>query len=91
MTAASNALEELQHARYLTEKGLIVALRRIDPTTKAFLSEMYYSSAQEAEEDAKHGTVDCRYEIRMISGGKLLRRLRGGQASIVPPLDIGVK
>ncbi len=49
MTAASNALEELQHARYLTEKGLIVALRRIDPTTKAFLSEMYYSSAQEAE------------------------------------------
>lgn len=35
MTAASNALEELQHARYLTDKGLRVALRRIDPTTKA--------------------------------------------------------
>jgi len=79
MTAASNALEELQHARYLTEKGLRVSLRRIDPTTKAFLSEMYYASAQEAEEDAKHGTSDCRYEIRMISGGKLVRRVRGSR------------
>lgn len=78
MTAASNALEELQHARYLTEKGLRVALRRIDPTTKEFMAEMYYSSAQEAEEDAKHGMADCRYDIRMISGGKLLRRVRGG-------------
>ena len=77
MTAASNALEELQHSRYLTDKGLRVALRRIDPTTKEFMAEMYYSSAQEAEEDAKHGTIDCRYEIRMISGGKLVRRVRG--------------
>jgi len=79
MTAASNALEELQHARYLTEKGLRVALRRIDPTTKAFMAEMYYTSAQEAEEDAKHGTVDCWYEIRMMSGGKLVRRVRGSR------------
>ncbi len=79
MTAANNALEELQRARYLTEKGLRVALRRIDPTTKAFMAEMYYSSAQEAEEDAKHGTADCRYEIRMISGGKLVRRVRGSR------------
>ncbi len=79
MTAARNALEELQHARYLTDKGLRVALRRIDPTTKEFMAEMYYSSAQEAEEDAKHGTSDCRYEIRMISRGKLIRRVRGGR------------
>jgi len=77
MTAASNALEELQHTRYLIAKGLRVALRRIDPTTKTFMAEMYYSSAQEAEEDAKHGMTDCRYEIRMISGGKLVRRVRG--------------
>ncbi len=77
MTAASNALEELRHARYLTDKGLRVALRRIDPTTKAFMAEMYYSSVQEAEEDAKHGTIDCRYEICLISGGKLVRRVRG--------------
>ena len=79
MTAASNALEELQHSRHLTDKGLRVALRRIDPTTKEFMAEMYYSSAQEAEEDAKHGTADCRYEIRMISGGKLVRRVRGSR------------
>jgi hypothetical protein len=79
MTAASNALEELQHARYLIDKGLRVALRRIDPTTKAFVSEMYYSSAQEAEEDAKHGTVACLYEIRMICGGKIVRRVRGSR------------
>ena len=79
MTAASNALEELQHARYLTDKGLRVVLRRIDPTTKEFMAEMYYSSAQEAEEDAKHGTTECRYDIRMISSGKLVRRVRGGR------------
>ncbi len=78
MTAASNALDKLQQSRYLTDKGLRVALRRIDPTTKEFMAEMYYSSAQEAEEDAKHGAPECRYEIRMISGGKLVRRLRGG-------------
>lgn len=79
MTAASNALEELWHSRYLTDKGLRVALRRIDPTTKEFMAELYYSSAQEAEEDAKHGTTDCRYEIRMISGGKIVRRVRGSK------------
>lgn len=84
MNVATNALEELQHARYLTEKGLRVALRRIDPTTKACMAEMYYSSAQEAEEDAKHGTVACRYEIRMICGGKLVRRVRGSR--VVPAL-----
>ncbi len=79
MTAASNALEELQHSRYLTDKGLRVALRRIDPTTKAFMAETYCTSAQEAEEDAKHGTTDCRYEIRMIGGGKPVRRVRGSR------------
>jgi hypothetical protein len=77
MTAASNALEELQHARYLTEKGLRVVLRRIDPTTKAFIAEMYYTSAQEAEEAAKHGTVDCVYHICLLHGGEILRRVRG--------------
>ncbi len=77
MTAASNALEELRHSRYLTDKGLRVALRRIDPTTKALIAEMYYSSAQEAEEDAKHGTADCVYHICLMHEGKVLRRVRG--------------
>jgi len=79
MTATSSALEELRYNRYLTDKGLRVALRRIDPTTKEFMAEMYYSSAQEAEDDAKHGTTECRYDIRMISGGKLVRRVRGSR------------
>jgi hypothetical protein len=69
MTAASNALE-LQHARYLIDKGLRVALRRIDPTTKAFVSEMYYSSAQRLKRTPSTARLLVCMEIRMIAAGR---------------------
>ena len=79
MTAAANAIEELQRGQHLTNKGLRFIVRRIDPATNDWLAETYAPTLHEAIAEAKQGTKACYYELRLLHGDKLLRRVRGQQ------------